>query len=119
VAPDNVAPVRAPFSPFLDHPLRLSCHEVEQWIALHVHEAVRLEQGFDLVPAGRRGMGAGRRPPHTRRSCGHSPTTLARRPRRTVRRVTSLPSEDSGSTTRPNLRRDAELTSGAEPPRGL
>jgi hypothetical protein len=41
--------VRKAFSPFLDHPLRLSRHEIEQWIAAHVHEPVRLEHGFDLL----------------------------------------------------------------------
>ncbi|HEY3115520.1 MAG TPA: hypothetical protein VGK54_02145 [Chloroflexota bacterium] len=34
---------------FLDHPLRLGRNKVEQWVAAHVHETVRLEQRFDLL----------------------------------------------------------------------
>src|SRR6266851_313696 len=49
VAPDDVAPVHALLPTFLDHPLRLGRHEVEQWVAAHVHETVRREQRFDLL----------------------------------------------------------------------
>src|SRR5204862_4367747 len=49
IAPDDVAPVRARFPPFLDHPLRLSRDQIEERVAVHVHEAVRPQQRFDLL----------------------------------------------------------------------
>jgi hypothetical protein len=50
VAPDDVAPARPPLPPFLDHALFLSRHEIEQGIAAHVHEAMRLQQRLDVLP---------------------------------------------------------------------
>jgi hypothetical protein len=41
--------VRPLLAPFVDHPLRLRCHEIEQGIATHIHEATRPEQRFDLL----------------------------------------------------------------------
>lgn len=48
VAPDDVAPVRAPLASLVHHPLRLRRHQVEQRVAAHGHEAVRPQQRLDL-----------------------------------------------------------------------
>src|SRR5712691_9274414 len=50
VAPDDVAAAWTPLSALFDHALLLGRHEIEQWIATHVHEAVRLQQRLDLLP---------------------------------------------------------------------
>src|SRR5207249_10195619 len=50
VAPDDVAPVRAPLEAFIDHALRLRRDEIGQRIAAHAHQAVRREKLLDLLP---------------------------------------------------------------------